>query len=241
MRPVEKINLIKNLTNVLSSYNLKAHIEFLKYCKIAYEVSSWNQDQWIDLDDALYAAGVTNLIMLAQELEISTNLATLTKHYPRNWESDVNLKAFISHSVVNKASAHRLKEALKLHKISGFVAHDDVEPSLSWQDEIEKALNTMDVFVSIHTANFEQSIWCQQELGFAIARNVDIVPIKTKKEKEEFLPKGFAGRTQAIQSMEVSELARKISDIVRSSKKIGELYNKINPINDNNYNDDIPF
>ena len=118
MRPLEKINLIKNIRNALEKYNHQEQGEFLKYSKIDFTYYSWENEHYIDFDCLFNVLDHQKLVNLASELEISTNLATLSKNYPRNWETNENLKAFISHSTNQKKSAHNHKEALKLNKIN---------------------------------------------------------------------------------------------------------------------------
>ena len=60
----------------------------------------------------------------------------------------------------------KLKDALKAYHISSFVAHEDIMPTLPWQIEIERALNTMDAMLAIHTKGFSESSWTQQEIGW---------------------------------------------------------------------------
>jgi hypothetical protein len=47
----------------------------------------------------------------------------------------------------DEATAMRLKECLGAYGITGFVAHEDIEPSRVWQTEIERALFAMDALV----------------------------------------------------------------------------------------------
>ncbi len=105
------------------------------------------------------------------------------------------LRIFISHSSEQKEWASKLGEFLKRHGMSVFVAHEDIHPTLEWQREIEKALNTMDAFVAILTEDFKSSDWCSQELGFAVARAVPIFPVRLGKD-----PYGFIGKFQALSS-----------------------------------------
>ena len=242
MRTQEKINLIDNIAEKLNTKTYHHKRLFFQDCGIDI---SWDDYNNIDLYESLLNAAEKKLITLAEELEISPNLATLSKEYPKNWENETGLKAFISHSSKRKDSAHNLKNSLKSHNIIGFVAHDDIAPSREWQEQIEKALNTMDIFISIHCENYNQSPWCQQEMGFAIARDVDIIPIKFKsKTGEDILPNGFAGKIQAMPANELNLLTNKIVNTVRESKKIGKLYNtSINPLPVNNAIeiDEIPF
>ena len=72
----------------------------------------------------------------------------------------------------------RLKTCLSAYAMDGFVAHQDIHPTLEWQVEIERALRNMDAFIAIHTKGFSGSIWTQQEIGFAVARDVKIISLK---------------------------------------------------------------
>jgi hypothetical protein len=119
------------------------------------------------------------------------------------WEQN-HFKLFISHLATDKIRATRLKQALKQYGICGFVAHEDIEPTREWQLEIEKALHTMDYLVTILIDGFKESNWCDQEVGFALARRVPIISIKKGLD-----PYGFFGKYQAIQVNEksISEVA----------------------------------
>lgn len=88
-----------------------------------------------------------------------------------------------------------LKERLRLFGISCFVAHEDIHPTKAWQDEIENALASMDGFVALMTANFHDSDWTDQEVGFAFARGVPIISVRLGKD-----PYGFIGKFQGLSS-----------------------------------------
>lgn len=74
-----------------------------------------------------------------------------------------------------------------------FVAHDTIEPSKEWQDEIESALRTCQALCALLTPDFVGSKWCDQEVGFAVSRRVAVVPLKLKDN-----PHGFIGKYQAV-------------------------------------------
>jgi hypothetical protein len=86
-----------------------------------------------------------------------------------------------------------MKLCLRVYGISAFVAHEDVEPTREWQREIEIALNTMQVLVAILTPGFSDSLWADQEVGYALGRGVKTIPIKAGA-----LPHGFLGKQQAM-------------------------------------------
>ena len=112
---------------------------------------------------------------------------------PANWRETTNFKLFISHISKDRQIATRLKECLQRYSIAGFVAHEDIHPTLAWQDEIERALFTMDAMVAVHTDGFSLSNWTQQEIGFALGRGVKVISFKMGED-----PTGFIGKHQAL-------------------------------------------
>lgn len=110
----------------------------------------------------------------------------------RIWE-DGGYRLFLSHKTEVKKEVVELKEKLKLFGISSFVAHVDIHPTKEWQDEIENALSSMDALVAILTEGFHDSLWTDQEVGFAFGRGVPIISVRLGKD-----PYGFIGKFQAL-------------------------------------------
>lgn len=104
-------------------------------------------------------------------------------------------KVFISHVSKYKESASNLKRMLEPYGISAFVAHEDIKPSKEWEVEIEKALFSMNALCAILTPDFNQSQWCDEEVGYAFGRNVLCIPIDKGQ-----LPYGMFGKIQAIKT-----------------------------------------
>lgn len=88
---------------------------------------------------------------------------------------------FISHTSANKLRAAKLAEVLARYGVAGFVAHDAIEPTREWQTEIEKALATCDALCALVTSDFVESRWCDQEVGFVMARRKLIVPLSSAR------------------------------------------------------------
>ena len=103
------------------------------------------------------------------------------------------LRIFVSHASEQKEEASCTGEYLEKRGTSVFVAHEDIHPIEEWPREIEKALNTMDGFVALLTEDFKVSDWCGQELGFAVARDVPIFPLRVGAD-----PYGFIYNIQAL-------------------------------------------
>ena len=103
------------------------------------------------------------------------------------------LRIFVSHSSENVDLALSLKRLLEREGIDVFVAHEDLEPSVEWQEEILNALLVSDIFIPILTPEFRLSKWCDQETGIAVSRGSFIVPLNCGLN-----PYGFIARYQAL-------------------------------------------
>lgn len=112
-----------------------------------------------------------------------------TKHL---WKAG-HFRLFLSHLAEHKVKVHKLKSSLSQYNIDAFVAHDDIQPSREWQNEIELALRSMDSLAALVTLGFIDSKWCDQEIGWALGRGVPVLPIRMNCD-----PYGFAGKFQAI-------------------------------------------
>lgn len=80
-----------------------------------------------------------------------------------------------------------------MYGVSGFVAHEDIEPSREWQQTIEVALMSMHAVVALMTPEFHESRWIDQEVGWGFGRGVLVLPARLGVD-----PYGFAGKVQAV-------------------------------------------
>ena len=103
------------------------------------------------------------------------------------------LKVFVSHLSSNRTRMSSLKLGLANWGISAFIAHEDIEASREWRDEVEAGLESMDVLVAVVEPGFKESDWCVQEVGFALGRKIDIIPLRAGLD-----PFGFFGKYQGI-------------------------------------------
>lgn len=124
---------------------------------------------------------------------LESPLRTVTPEASRRVWGDAGYKVFLSHKTEVKTETAELKEGLKPFGISAFVAHEDIHPAKTWQDEIENALTTMDSFVALLTKDFHESNWTDQEVGFALGRGVPVFCVKLGLD-----PYGFIGKFQAL-------------------------------------------
>ena len=71
------------------------------------------------------------------------------------------LRLFITHTHEHRGIAKQIKETLTSpYRVDGFVAHDDIEPTRLWEDEITTALRTCDGLLALLTPGFHESKWC---------------------------------------------------------------------------------
>lgn len=129
------------------------------------------------------------------------------------------LRLFISHKAKYKKQASELKDALDYYGVSSFVAHEDIEPTKEWQNEIEKALFSMGAIVALLTDDFNSSEWTDQEIGVAICRRVPVIPIRLGMD-----PYGFIGKYQALigHNKDASSLAKEVCELFWTKSSLKE-------------------
>lgn len=125
-------------------------------------------------------------------------------------------RLFVSHLSLEKVFAAQLQEALLSYGISGFVAHNDIEPTLEWQTQIETALSTADSLVALLHPAFHASNWTDQEIGFAMGRGLPVFSVRFGQD-----PYGFIGRFQGFVGggKTPEALARELFDAYRKNKQ----------------------
>lgn len=107
---------------------------------------------------------------------------------------DGYLRMFVSHLSSNKGKMSTMKIHLAHWGISAFVAHEDIQATRQWRDEVEAGLDTMDVLAAVVEPGFKESDWCVQEVGFALGKKVEVIPLRAGLD-----PFGFFGKFQGIQ------------------------------------------
>ena len=108
--------------------------------------------------------------------------------------NEAQFKLFLSHLSSNKLRMSAVKAELAPWGICAFIAHEDIEPSREWMDEVEAGLQTMEVLAAVVEPGFKESDWCAQEVGYALGRKIDIIPLRAGLD-----PFGFFGKYQGIQ------------------------------------------
>ncbi|MFT8593192.1 MAG: toll/interleukin-1 receptor domain-containing protein [Bifidobacterium sp.] len=128
---------------------------------------------------------------------------------------------FASHLTSQKALVGQVSSYLKSWGIMLFVAHESIVPDHEWLKEIEKALHDCDAGVAFLSPHFNESKWCDQEVGWLLGREVPCYALKFHDED----PYGPFGKKQAF-PVRADMTAEKIGDeIIRWLSTKPELTN----------------
>lgn len=176
---------------------------------------NWTDD-WHGSDRASYViemiepADDGDLIALSHHLGYELTSSRLQVE-PSFWEAGF-FRVFISHLAKFRGFAGEVQQELLLHGMSSFVAHNDIEPTAEWQDEIELALATCDAMVALLHPGFHESDWADQEIGYAMGRGIMIATVRLGTD-----PYGFIGRFQALDGhgKTAEALARELFGVLR--------------------------
>lgn len=215
MRATEKLELISRIGRELQrrfSYDeINGYLAEFKVTPPAPGTVG-SISKWVYSKAALQGVPADIIIAIAEDLELENLHAQHgVSVAPQNWTGTTKFRLFISHIAKHKGKATRLKECLASYSVSGFVAHEDIHPTLEWQVEIERALYNMDAFLAIHTPGFKDSFWTQQEVGFALGRGAKIISFKMGED-----PTGFISRQQALarQGKTAERIAQEVDTIL---------------------------
>ena len=104
------------------------------------------------------------------------------------------IRLFISHSDNHREAASRLCTALSQYGVASFVAHADIAPASNWRAALLDALQSMEAMLAFVADDFEDSAWVNQEVGYAAAREIPIIPLKLGTRA----PVGFIETAQGL-------------------------------------------
>lgn len=218
MRGSQRLQLISDIARALQSRFVTTDINaFFDGHGLAHSGETMVSSKWAYAKDILAKAPDTELLEIAEDMGVVVPPAVVGQALPPQiWRDRSKFRLFISHISVDKGKATRLRDCLAAHGIAGFVAHEDIEPTLEWQVEIERALHSMDCFLAIHTPGFSKSNWTQQEIGFAVARDVKIISLEMGE-----LPTGFISKHQALprRRRTAEQIANEVAAILRADGK----------------------
>lgn len=217
MLPGERITLIKKIAGRLADDDAEEirltlrqfglifgpyyheGFSFDSFLSVAQSIEDASDDTLISLHEYVFGESVPSPTSQARESAAA-----------EIWPAD-RFRLFVSHTSTYKDAIGDLRFSLEYEGISAFVAHADIEPTRTWQDVIESALDTCDALAAYLTPDFPGSNWTDQEVGFCVGRAVLILPIRVGLD-----PYGFIGKYQALQGFGKTPevLAGEVSDLL---------------------------
>lgn len=218
MRVAEKLAIIDRVARVLQARYTYSEIDvYLAEFGVETPDNFGINSKWVYSKEALKGVNSSTIAKIVEDLDLGSTMAVAAAHLPpHNWTKAKEFRLFISHIAKDKDKATRLKACLKQYGISGFVAHEDIHPTLEWQREIERALYCMDAMVTIHTVGFSQSFWTQQEIGFAIGRGTKVISLRMGED-----PTGFISKQQALSRgrRRAEEIAQEVDKLLEDDER----------------------
>ena len=212
----ERINLYKSISIKLSKEDWSIIDITLHSYKFPTE-EYFQGDSYYYILEMIKGEDDHKLLQLAEHLNILTN--NQSSELKTNFWINGFFKLFISHKAENKDLATEIKAKLESYSVSSFVAHEDIEPTKEWQNEIELGLKTCDALLAIMTKGFHESNWTDQEIGYVIGREKLIIPIKMGEDLY-----GFIGKYQAIQfNDDTDKFCNELFEILLKNKKSNKM------------------
>jgi len=186
-------------------------------------------DEWQGGNKHAYVIQMSKGAQDAVLVELAQHVGFLIEEVPKPgidppfWRKRM-FRLFITHLSAEKVFAAELQEALLSYGITGFVAHNDIEPTLEWQTQIETALSTADSLVALMHPAFHASNWTDQEIGFAMGRGLPVFAVRFGQDPYGFIGRfqGFVGGGKAVEvlALELFDSYRKNK---QSQKRMGEV------------------
>jgi TIR domain len=137
------------------------------------------------------------------------------------WEPG-RFRLFLSHAHQDREFVSAVAQGLNTKGIHGFVAHQDIDVQAEWAYVIEYALDTADALVAFTSEHSLTSPWCNQEIGWALGRDLLVVSVALGRA-----PTGFTSRFQAQKTTDdPQQLAGNLWNFLLGRKETGVTLSK---------------
>lgn len=161
----------------------------------------------IYLQDTLNAKAESGLDAFDRKIERVRQI--IDSEFLKDWKNDLfnkysdiataslkseEIEIFFSYSHKDRLLAGKIASLLIEKGISVFLAHEHIEVSKEWRDEIFEHLKTANVLLALLTPNYKKSVWANQEAGYMFgkkacmpAKIISLIVEETQIEKFGFL------------------------------------------------------
>jgi hypothetical protein len=192
VRPSERIRLIQRICARLTTLEFAELDLTLRQFGLPWS-ESWVGDKQDYCLHHVEGGDDAALLDLFEHLHDGKRFELTARESGEHLWRDGFFRLFLTHISTAKVFVAETKGRLEPRGIDAFVAHEDIEPTKEWEHEIEAALETCDCLAAFLTSDFHDSLWTDQEIGFAVRRRVLLVPVRMGRD-----PYGFLGRYQAL-------------------------------------------
>ncbi|VVC05970.1 TIR domain protein [uncultured archaeon] len=87
-------------------------------------------------------------------------------------------KIFVSYATGDESNIKELYDELsKLSKVDVYIPEWDHDVDISYESKVIEGINSCSVVIVLLTYNSTNTIWLNQEIGYATAKNIPIIPI----------------------------------------------------------------
>jgi TIR domain len=221
MKPAERIPLLKKLATALSDEEAPWSERELVLRQFGFRCTDDREwENGYEVGPSLYEVVLSHLENSGTDeglLELERYLDPADGEQlvpasagPGPWKNEGSFRIFISHTHPNAAFAAAIKKHLEQFSIESFVAHNDIEPSEKWMRVIESALLTCHAAIALMTPDFRESKWCDQEVGFCLARSLLVVPLMHGPD-----PHGFLSEVQGVKLRSDTSGQSAATDVLR--------------------------
>lgn len=213
----QRVKVIQDIAVHLEAEEWTTIDLILKQFGLPYS-DQWSGDKQSYIVEMIGGAKDQELVELGQHFGMDFGAAGAAAAAPETpYWTEGKLRVFISHLTTERQQAADIQKALARLGMSGFVAHNDIHPTVEWQIEIETALSTCEMLVALIHPDFKASAWCDQEIGYALGRGVPVFAVRCGAD-----PHGFVGRFQAFNGngKTPSQIATELFEAAIDHKKL---------------------
>jgi hypothetical protein len=221
IRPItDTINFFKeNSSRSFISINESDYSYFMDTIRSALEVYRQH------LETTQKSTGVEGYVSLIKEVEEISNLGgpskgkkdTFLKYHGEEQTSSKRVSVFISYQDKDAEKACQLKKLLidnssKIKEQDVFVAHRDIPLTEEWRKTVIAQLGNSTHLIALCTENYIFSAFGNQEVGYAMAKNVRIVSMfweGTDRRRYGFL-EGFQALPEYVNDMTLEKTVKQI-------------------------------
>ena len=177
-----------------------------------------------DTIEARARLGLVGFDKKIQEIQRTTSLEGLkeskTNLFEKYYEAPLSspegkrVEVFFSYSHEDRTLAGKIATLMTENGFDVFLAHEDINVSEEWREEIFKHLRSCNVLLALLTPSFEKSVWANQEAGYMRGKEGKVIPLIVGETSIKNF--GFLEALQGIQMKEdtLKECVNQILSII---------------------------